>query len=324
MANLGKLEKVDLREVWADESGSFTPWLAEEKNIKELGDAIGIELEVESQEKEVGQFSADILCKDTTNDQWVLIENQLEKTDHKHLGQLMTYAAGLEAKTIIWIAETFIDEHRAALDWLNEITEEGINFFGLEIELWRIGDSPPAPKFNIVCKPNEWSRTVRTSATSGELTDTKKLQLEYWTTFRNFMEENKSLVRCQKPSGQNWTCFAIGRSHFHLTATVNTRDKRVAAYLCISGPDKKAHFHFLENECKQKIEAAVGFKLDWRELPEGKESHLEVFLDADPANRTDWSRQHQWLKDTLEKLHKVISPIIKRLDAADYHETKQL
>jgi hypothetical protein len=320
MTELGKLVKVDLREVWPDESGSFTPWMAEEKNIKELGDTIGIELEVESQEKEVGPFRADILCKDTTNDQWVLIENQLERTDHTHLGQLMTYAAGLEAVTIIWIAQTFSDEHRAALDWLNEITEEGINFFGLEIELYRIGDSPIAPKFNIVCKPNEWSRTVKTSATSGELTDTKKLQLDYWITFRNFMEETKSFVRCQKPLPQHWTCFAIGRSHFHLSATVNTRDKKIAAYLCISGPDKKAHFLLLKSKYKQKIESVVGHELDWREIPEAKESHIGIYLDADPTNKTDWSRQHKWLKDNLEKLHEVLSPIIEKLDAADYHE----
>ena len=103
MTELGKLKKVDLREVWIDEARSFTPWLAQEYNIKLLGDTIGIELEVEAQEKSVGPFSADILCKDTVNNNWVLIENQLERTDHTHLGQLMTYAAGLDAVTIIWI-----------------------------------------------------------------------------------------------------------------------------------------------------------------------------------------------------------------------------
>ncbi|MCK4978120.1 MAG: DUF4268 domain-containing protein, partial [Anaerolineales bacterium] len=242
MADLGKLVKVDLRKVWANEAGVFTPWLAQEENIKLLGDTIGIELEVEAQEKPVGPFSADILCKDTVNNHWVLIENQLERTDHTHLGQLMTYAAGLDAVTIIWVAQRFTDEHRAAMDWLNEITEEDINFFGLEIELWQIGKSPVAPKFNIISKPNEWSKTVKTTAVKGELSETKKLQLEYWTRFREFMEESESFVRCQKPAPQHWTCFSIGRSYFHLVARVNTRDKEIGAYLNMYGSDKNTFF----------------------------------------------------------------------------------
>jgi hypothetical protein len=133
---LGRLQKVELREAWLSESRDFTPWLAQEENLNLLGEAIGIELELESQEKDVGPFRADILCKDTSTDNWVLIENQLERTDHSHLGQLLTYAAGLNAVTIVWIAERFTEEHRATLDWLNERTDEKINLFGLEIELW--------------------------------------------------------------------------------------------------------------------------------------------------------------------------------------------
>ena len=131
MEELGQLIKVPLREFWEGEASDFTPWLADEENISLLGDTIGVELEVEAQERNVGPFRADILCKDTLTDNWVLIENQLEPTDHTHLGQLLTYAAGLNAVTVVWIAERFTDEHRAALDWLNEITAEGFSFFGL-------------------------------------------------------------------------------------------------------------------------------------------------------------------------------------------------
>ncbi|MBL8848734.1 MAG: hypothetical protein JNG89_03580, partial [Planctomycetaceae bacterium] len=141
---LAELQRVELREAWTNEATDFTPWLALETNIRLLSEAIGIDLEVEAQEKSVGPFSADILCKDRATSNWVLIENQLEKTDHTHLGQLMTYAAGLKAVTIVWIASRIRDEHRAALDWLNEITDGAFNFFGLEVELWRIADSPPA------------------------------------------------------------------------------------------------------------------------------------------------------------------------------------
>jgi len=143
---LGRLQRIDLREVWSSESSGFTPWLAESENLNLLGDTVGIELEFEAREKDVGNFRADILCKDSLSGDCVLIENQLEKTDHTHLGQLLTYATGLEAKTIIWVAEKFTEEHRAVLDWLNEIADGRCNFFGLEIELWQIGDSPHAPR----------------------------------------------------------------------------------------------------------------------------------------------------------------------------------
>ena len=157
---LGRLTSVDLREIWTSESGDFTPWLASEENLTVLGDTLDLELELEAQEKAVGPFRADILCRDMGSNALVLIENQLERTDHGHLGQLLTYASGLEAATIVWIAGRFNEEHRATLDWLNAITEERFRFFGLEVELWRIGSSLAAPKFNIVSKPNDWSRSV--------------------------------------------------------------------------------------------------------------------------------------------------------------------
>jgi RecB family endonuclease NucS len=130
---LGRLEKVELRSFWKKEDRDFTPWLAQDENIQLLSETIGIELEVQSQEEGVGPFRADILCMDMANNHFVLIENQLEKTDHTHLGQLMTYAAGLDAVSIIWIAQKFTEEHRAALDWLNRITDSTFNFFGIEI-----------------------------------------------------------------------------------------------------------------------------------------------------------------------------------------------
>src|SRR6476646_1010509 len=119
---LGRLARVELRQAWISEPGDFTPWLAQPENIVLLSEAIGIELEVESQERSVGPFRADILCRDTTDRHFVLIENQLERTDHTHLGQLLTYAAGLDAVSIVWIAARFTEEHRAALDWLNRAT----------------------------------------------------------------------------------------------------------------------------------------------------------------------------------------------------------
>ncbi len=224
---LGKLEKVDLRNVWTSEAEHFTPWLAQPQNLTLLGDAIGIELELEAQEKTVGPFRADILCKDTATDHWVLIENQREKTDHVHLGQLLTYASGLKAVSIVWLARKFTEEHRAALDWLNEITDDQFNFFGLEVELWRIGDSPIAPKFNIVSKPNDWSKTVAVGArevkTTG-LSDSKILQKDFWTAFVDFAKEKSAGTKTTKPLPQHWMNIPIGRSGMRLCAIASFWD----------------------------------------------------------------------------------------------------
>lgn len=226
MANLGTLEQVDLREIWVTEAGDFTPWLASERNLALLGDVIGVELELEAQEKNVGSFRADILCKDLVTGNWVLIENQLERTDHRHLGQLLTYAAGLKADTIVWIADQFTEEHRAALDWLNEITDDRFSFFGLEIELWKIGESAVAPKFNIVGKPNDWKTTVSDAAKQieeGGVTEMKLLQREYWSELRNLLLERKGSVKPQKPLPQHWANFAVGKTHFTMHASSTLR-----------------------------------------------------------------------------------------------------
>lgn len=318
-SQLGRLERVDLREVWKTEASDFTPWLAQEQNIELLGETIGIDLEVEAQEKNVGPFRADILCKDTLTDSWVLIENQLERTDHTHLGQLLTYAAGLNVVTIVWIAERFTDEHRAALDWLNEITDGRFNFFGLEVELWRIGDSPLAPKFNIASKPNDWTNTVGRAATqiqTEDLTETKQLQLEYWTVFRDYVSETSKTLKSQKPLPQHWTNFAIGRSYFHMSALVNTWERKIGVVLTLSGPHAKAHFQMLYAD-KEAIEAEVGCELEWRQNPDKKESGIWLRTDLDPTKRETWPEQHRWLLDKLETFRKVFAPRVKTLDAAD-------
>ncbi len=165
--SLSKLEKVDLRNVWLSEPQDFTPWLAQKENLLLLSNALSLDLQMEAVEKNVGPFRADILCRDGNSDRRVLIENQLEESDHRHLGQILTYAAGLDARLIIWVVKKFTDEHRAAVDWLNSMSKTGeIHFFGVEIELWRIENSNPAPKFNVIVQPNEWKDQVLEAAQS--------------------------------------------------------------------------------------------------------------------------------------------------------------
>ncbi|HEY3283119.1 MAG TPA: DUF4268 domain-containing protein [Armatimonadota bacterium] len=317
---LAQLERVDLREAWLSEAQDFTPWLAQEASIALLGKTIGMELEVEAQEQRVGPFRADILCKDTLTDAWVLVENQLERTDHTHLGQLLTYAAGLSAVTIVWVAAEFTDEHRATLDWLNEITDDRFNFFGLQIELWRIGDSPSAPRFNVISRPNDWTRRVAGAAHAireGNLTPTQQVCLDYWTSFRDFLSNSGSPLRSQKPLPQSWTLFALGRSNLYLMATISNRGQWVSASLVLSGPDAKGHFRALLQE-RQEIDLGLGGQAEWREMPEKKESHIVLRLpQTDPSDQEQWPVQHQWLRQSLERLRQVFGPRVRGLVPVD-------
>lgn len=318
--SLGRLRKVDLREVFSSEAGDFTPWLAQEENLKLLGETIGIDLELEAQEKDVGPFRADILCKDTATDNWVLIENQLERTDHTHLGQLLTYAAGLDVVTIVWVADHFSEEHRATLDWLNERTDEKINLFGLEVELWRIGDSPIAPKFNIVSQPNDWTRSIQTAAAeSGELSAHKQTQLRFWMAFRDFMEK-RSHIRCQKAYPQHWMNHSIGRTGIHLASIAslwdsesNTKNPEIRVELVLAGKDAKQHFTALEKN-RNQIEKEIGFPLVWHNPEDKNMCRIYVRQNADFLNPERWPEQHQWLKEKLETFHKVVGPLVKNLE----------
>lgn len=315
---LGRLQQIDLRKVWLSEPGHFTPWLAKDENLSLLADAIGLDLECQGQEKGVGPFRADIVCKDTADGSLVLIENQLARTDHTHLGQLMTYAAGLDAVTIVWIAERFTEEHRAALDWLNEITNEKAGFFGLEIELWQIGDSPIAPKFNVVCKPNDWIKGgAGAGGASGGTTETTRLQQEYWLALRNLLAERRSLLKPQKAHPQHWLTVSIGRSCFHLAALVNTQEENIGVELYIGGTYAKHWFKLLEAE-RQQIEREFGGALDWKELPQKKACRVLVTRErCDIRKRDQWSAQQAWLADTLERMSKVFKPRVLNLPDPD-------
>ena len=318
--NLGRLEKVDLRNVWTSEASDFTPWLAREENLSVLADTLGIELELEAEEKAVGPFRADILCRDTGSNAWVLIENQLERTDHNHLGQLLTYASGLQAVTIIWIASRFTEEHRSTLDWLNRITDTGFHFFGLEVELWRIGESSPAPKFNIVSKPNDWSRSVAQAARAMDETDlseTRIKQLEYWTAFHSALDEISGPVSGnRKPQPQSWMPYPIGKSGFHLSAAM-IPEQRIQVQLVISGSDTVAFFSLLHRE-KVQVEQELGYSLDWDVKFNRKRQRIAVYDNADIGDKTDWPRQHDWLATRLNELHRVFANRVQALDADDW------
>ena len=317
MTELGRLERLDLRDVWETEAGDFTPWLAQDENIDILAKTLEMDLEVEAQEKNVGPFRADILCRDANSpehDAWVLIENQLERTDHTHLGQLLTYAAGLNTVTIIWIAQRFTDEHRAALDWLNDITGERYQFFGLEIELWRIGDSLAAPKFNIVSKPNEWTREAGITVGTSE---GGRRRLRYWTAFvEHLAKRYPQQFRKRTPWEGSWLSYPLGKAHFWLSANVPLRDHPVAISLSLGGPDRVAHYHLLHEE-REAIEGALG-RIEW--LPQRRTGQVRILCPRETGleDEGDWPRQHQWLAETLAKFDDFFRPRVRDLDASDW------
>lgn len=326
MGNLGRLERVELRDIWKREDTAFTPWLAKPENIQLLGEAIGLELEVEAREKDVGRFYADILCREVGSGDLVLIENQLERTDHGHLGQVITYAAGLHTVTIIWIAAEFTEEHRAAVDWLNEISDENFNFFGLEIELWRIGDSQAAPKFNIVAKPNQWSKTVSARLRDGELTDTRKTQLAYWTAFSEYLSDRAKRIRATKPQPQTWMSFSVGRTGFRLDAIASSWDSEqgsfdsgeIRAELVIYHEHAKEYFALLEAQ-RDEIDAELNAQGEthWQTRDDARACKIYYRRAADITDEANWPDQHEWLFTRLELLHATLANRIKDLEPED-------
>jgi len=319
---LGRLMPVDLHDIWDNEATAFTPWLAQEENLQLLGEALGIELQLEAQEKDVGPFRADILCKDMQTDDWVVIENQLVRTDHSHLGQLLTYAAGLQAATIVWIAARFTEEHRAALDWLNDITDERFRFFGIEMELWRIDPSPPAPRFNLVSRPNDWSKSVSAAARQMDwqnLSEVQRLQLEYWQALLGVLKDSESPVNPnRKPGPMAWMGWGIGRSGFGLNAVMLRLKRQLRVELYLGGPDAKACFHLLHGQ-KEEIEQEIGYSLEWEELPQNQDSRIAIYLnDADPEVRDDWQHQHEWLSQKLADFKRVFAGRVKSLNPSEW------
>jgi hypothetical protein len=303
---LGMLKRIDLREYWKHEAHDFTRWLGEPENIARLGDELGIGIQVDQTEASVGEFNVDILAHEENTGRKIIIENQLEKTDHSHLGQLITYAAGLEAEYVIWIVREVREEHRQAVDWLNEHTDEDISFFIVALELWQIGDSDPAPKFAVASRPNEWKKSVQASAQDGELGETRMRQLEFWRHFTEFAAEKHGDLRLRTPRPQSWFDISIGRSDCYLSLVVDSREDQVRCDLYI--PDSKDLYRELSAR-QSEIEKAVGIeeKLIWMELPGKKASRIGALRDVAFANSSTWPDAFAWLAATASRFRRVFA-----------------
>jgi len=261
----------------------------------------------------VGEFKLDILC--TSGDDQVIIENQLEKTNHAHLGQLLTYAAGTGAKKVIWVAESFRPEHVAALEFLNQNTTEELSFFAVEVELWRIGDSPLAPKFEVLAKPNDWAKSGREQTkAAANATPAKQRQLKLWTELIAKMATAAPQIKPQKPRPQHWLNNSIGRAGFALNPTASHRDDRLGVEVYIHHAESKKMYQALLAQCTS-IEQALGFELDWQELPDAHACRIATWRQDSPIeDEAQWGAYLDWFVQRIVKMNAVFRPLIQGLD----------
>lgn len=303
MKKLGKLKYIDdLRTVWPNEAKDFIPWLAEEENIALLGEALNIDISVEETESSVGGYSLDILAIEDGTDNKIIIENELEETDHKHLGQLLTYASGKDAKIVVWVVKKARDEHKNAIEWLNNHTDYDVSFFLVEVKLVSIDGSEPAVVFDVVEEPNDWQK--ETKKVKIELNETRQFKLEYWTQFVEYAFQNQEFSRLfgkRKPRPQHWYSVSMGSSDYHLNMNLNTVKNK--NYVEIYIRDNKDLFHsFYEH--KDEIEQIIGGKLDWRELPDKMASRIVIACPTKIKDESKRKEQFDWMIQTAIKFYK--------------------
>lgn len=313
--DLATIERVDLREIWRDEAANFTPWLAE--NISQLGEALSMDLEVETAEAPVGAYSLDILARDVGNSHLVIIENQLEVTDHTHLGQLLTYMAGFEANVVVWIAKEFRDEHREALDLLNRRTGENTQFFGVEVELWKIEDSRPAVNFKLVAMPNEWrKRDASDVRTAGRASPRKERYRAFFQKLLDTLREDHSFTNARKGQPENWYYFSAGHAQ-RVQYGADFSGGRARVYVYVDNEDRdwnKSLFDQL-HERRADIESELGEALEWERMDEHRASRISVVrhgtIDDDDETLGEI---HGWMVEKLLDFRRVFGPRLDELD----------
>lgn len=308
MVNLSKLEEIkDLRTVWPHEALDFTPWLSQDDNITLLADSIGIDITVDETESSVGDFNVDIFASETGTDRKIIIENQLEDTNHDHLGKLITYASGKSADIVIWVVKHAREEHKAAIEWLNNHTDDSVGFFLCEIKLYRIGNSEPAVKFEVIEKPNDWTKEIKKSESINE---TQQLRYDYWVAFEDYAFKNPTFAKNfkkRKPSKNHWLNFSIGSSACHIAVSQIKQRNELDVELYISD-DTELYNSLYEN--KTDIELTSGLSFDWRELPDRKVSRIVLEKSVQLENKNAWGAQFEWLIDVMIKMKTTFSKYI--------------
>ena len=295
MANIGKLTEVDVRELWRHEQYDFSNWLAKGENLEYLNDIIGLTLTDVDKEVYVGPYRCDIVAKDETSGITVIIENQLEGTNHDHLGKIITYASGLNAKVMIWIVKEAKEEHRAAIEWLNNNTNNDVNFFLIEIHAYKIGDSDPAPKFEVVEKPNDFVKRSKVKTADSDLNKSQGERLAFWEQFNQLVIGRGKPFNLRKATTDNWYDVAMGTSDAHIAINLVNKDGCIVVECYIN--DNKDLFDTLSDH-KKEIEDTLELELIWDRLDGKKASRIKYCIDG--LNFDDHSNYNDLMNQTID------------------------
>lgn len=274
---IGRLTQIDIRELWAHEQYNFSEWLSKEKNIELLNEVLGLTLTDVNKEVYVGSYRCDLVAKDETTGIKVIIENQLEATNHDHLGKIITYASGLDAQVVVWIVKEAREEHRSAIEWLNNNLIKGISFFLLEIQAYRIGDSVPAPKFEVIEKPNDFIQSTRSMAMDGEISQSKSERLNFWTRFNEEIIAHGKPFNIRKVNTEHWYDVALGTSEARISITLVNKENAVRVEMYIN--DNKALFDKLYFNMEE-IQKELGFEMIWLRLDNKKASRIIHYIEG--------------------------------------------
>ena len=312
----GELNKVGLREIWPHEASDFTPWLAE--NIDELGKALGMDLELIEQEASVGDFSLDILAKDLGSSKSVIIENQLTQTDHDHLGKLLTYAAGFNASIVIWVAEAIREEHRQALDWLNQRTDNETSFFGVVVEVIKIDSSKPAFNFKLVALPNEWQKNKKRQTQRASVSTKGEKYQNYFQSLIDTLRETHRFTSAKAGQPQNWYSFSSGVSGLTYGANFSQGGKaRAELYIDLGDQEKNKYVFDQLSNIKSELENSLGEKLRWERLDNKRASRLALYTDSSIEDSdSELEKTKEWHIDQLLKLKSTLGNEIGKLAKA--------
>jgi hypothetical protein len=293
---LGRLEEVNIRELWAHEQYNFSNWLSKEENIELLNEAVGLTLTDIDKEVYVGSYRCDLVAIDETTGIKVIIENQMEATNHDHLGKIITYASGLDANVVIWIVKEAREEHKSAIEWLNNNLVKDISFFLLEIHAYKIGDSLPAPKIEIIEKPNDFVKSTKSSK-DGELSKVQSERLNFWTEFNRLVSDNGKPFNIRKPTTDHWYDVALGTSAAHISITLVNKEKSIGVEVYIN--DNKDLFDNLYLH-KEEIESKLGFSMEWERLDDKKASRIKHYIPG--LNFNNKSNYPKLMNDVINKV----------------------
>ena len=305
---LGKLKEIDIRTVWAHEQYDFSKWLASDENIKELGDVLNLSLTEVETEKFVGNYRCDIVCKDEITGKSVLIVNQLELTNHDHLGKIITYASGLDASVVVWVVAGAREEHASAIEWLNKHTTSDVDFFLLEVHAYTIGDSVPAPMFKVIEQPNDFAKSVKSLANSGDLNESQVRRLEFWNMLNDALDRKGKPFNKHKATTDHWYTVAVGSSQCYISIDLVNKEHKIRVGLWVTD-NKKMYDMFYSH--REEIEAAFGEALEWDRLDNKKASIFSTDIPGLNFNKQDnYPKLIDLAIDKTVKLREAVKPFL--------------